>query len=91
MDAIESLSGNSAPESPHRMGGRSSRWAARGAGGPGLPHGIAEIARRRRASWHKCGRIITSRLGGSLALPKNTPSGSGAALRSRSANCRGSA
>jgi len=43
------------------MGGRSSRGAARGAGGAGLLNGIAGIGRRRRASRRNCGRTVTSR------------------------------
>ncbi len=80
---IQSLSGNSPLELPHRRGGPSSRGAARGAGGSGLLNGIAGIGSRRRASRHDGGRSVTSRLGGSLALPENTPSVSGAALRKR--------
>ncbi len=66
----ESLSGNSPPELQHRMGGRGSRRAASGAGGFGNLDGVAETGTRRRASCHNGRRIVTSRLGGSLALPE---------------------
>jgi len=50
-------------------GGRGSRRAAIGVGGSGHYNGIAKISHRRRASGNNCGRIVTARLGGSLALP----------------------
>ncbi len=53
------------------MGGRGSRRATIGEDGSGHPKGIAGFGRRRGASCNNCGRIVTSRLGGSLALPEN--------------------
>ncbi len=71
----ESLSGNSAVESRHRRGERGSRRAASGADGSGLPNGTAEIGPRRRASGHNGRRFVTTRLGGSLALPEKHGTG----------------
>ncbi len=66
----DSLSAVSPLGLQHWMGGRGSRRAASGADGAGLFNGIAGIGPRRRASCHNGGRIVSSRLGGSLALPK---------------------
>ncbi len=66
----QSLSENSTTALRQRMGGRGSRRAASGAGASDPPNGIAGIGPRRRANCHKSGRIVTSRLGGSLALPE---------------------